>query len=77
MLSAMGVILLGRFSGFDEKTGRLVFAEDLMKNLRYGDEVSQKSETLIDEYIEKRGSELKRTRWRLLRQNCRILPFVL
>ena len=55
MLSAMGVILLGRFTGFDETTGRLVFAEDLTKNLRYGDEVSQRFETLIDEFIEKEG----------------------
>ena len=55
MLSAMGVILLGRFTGFDETTGRLVFAEDLTENLRYGDEVSQRFETLIDEFIEKEG----------------------
>src|SRR6185436_15977576 len=55
MLSRMGVVLLGRFTGFDEITGSLVFAEDLTKNLEYGDEVSQKFETLIDTFIEKEG----------------------
>ncbi|WP_192385367.1 flavin-containing monooxygenase [Mesorhizobium silamurunense] len=52
-LSAQGVVLLGRFIGAD--AGRLVFADDLIENIRFGDEISAQFKNRIDEFIECNG----------------------
>lgn len=52
-LSAQGVVLLGRFVGME--TGRLVFADDLIENIQFGDEISAQFKNRIDEFIERNG----------------------
>lgn len=48
-LSALGVMLLGRFTGAE--TGRLRFADDLAANLRFGDEISAMAKRHVDAHI--------------------------
>ncbi|TGP27017.1 MULTISPECIES: NAD(P)/FAD-dependent oxidoreductase [unclassified Mesorhizobium] len=52
-LSAQGVVLVGRFVGADN--GRLIFADDLIENIRFGDETSAQFKNRIDEFIKRNG----------------------
>ncbi|TPJ27832.1 NAD(P)/FAD-dependent oxidoreductase [Mesorhizobium sp. B2-8-3] len=52
-LSAQGVMLLGRFLGVEN--GQPVFADDLVGNIRFGDEISAQFKKRIDEFIERSG----------------------
>ncbi|TIW40616.1 MAG: FAD-dependent oxidoreductase, partial [Mesorhizobium sp.] len=52
-LSAQGVVLLGRFVGVD--SGRLVFTDDVLENIRFGDEISAQFKSRIDEFIRCNG----------------------
>lgn len=52
-LSAEGVILTGRLTGFAD--GRLTFAADLDDHLRFGDEASENLKRFVDAYIERAG----------------------
>ena len=52
-LSAQGVVLLGRFVGVDN--GRLIFADDVLENIRFGDEISAQFKNRIDEFIRCNG----------------------
>ena len=52
-LSAQGVVLLGRLIGVED--GRLVFADDLVENVRFGDQISAQLKSRIDEFIELGG----------------------
>jgi putative flavoprotein involved in K+ transport len=53
-LSAQGVILLGRFTGF-ESGGHLSFADDVKEHIQFADEVSTTIKRQIDEYIARAG----------------------
>jgi putative flavoprotein involved in K+ transport len=53
-LSAMGVVMLGRFMDVDSR-GALVFADDLRENAKYGDQVSAELRREIDEFIAQQG----------------------
>jgi putative flavoprotein involved in K+ transport len=48
-LSAMGVELVGRFSGHDD--GRLQFSGDVAENVRFADEASADLKRQVDDYI--------------------------
>jgi putative flavoprotein involved in K+ transport len=52
-LSAQGVVLLGRFAGVEND--QFVFADDLLENIRLGDEVSAQFKVRIDNFIEENG----------------------
>lgn len=52
-LSAQGVVLLGRFVG--SENGRLIFADDVLENIRFGDEISAQFKNRIDEFIKFNG----------------------
>jgi putative flavoprotein involved in K+ transport len=54
-LSAGGVILLGKLTGFE--AGCLIFAEDLEHNIRHGDQAAATAKQRIDAYI--RQAELE------------------
>lgn len=51
-LAAQGAVLLGRFKGVDPG-GRLLFRDDVLENVRYGDESSASIKLEIDRYIER------------------------
>lgn len=53
-LRAQGIVLLGRLTGAQEG-GRLLFADDVAANVRFGDESSDKVKTYIDDYIGRAG----------------------
>ncbi|MBB3409590.1 putative flavoprotein involved in K+ transport [Rhizobium sp. BK316] len=53
-LSALGVVLLGRFTGVEDD-GRLSFAGDLEANARFADESSENVKRYIDDYISRAG----------------------
>jgi putative flavoprotein involved in K+ transport len=52
-LSAQGVVLLGRFVGVEN--GQTVFADDVLENIRFGDEISAQFKNRIDEFIQHSG----------------------
>jgi putative flavoprotein involved in K+ transport len=52
-LSAQGVVLLGRFTGF--ANGRFTFADDVRENIRIGDEAAAKTKRHIDDHIAGHG----------------------
>jgi putative flavoprotein involved in K+ transport len=52
-LSAQGVVLLGHFSGIAD--GRLIFANDVCENIRFGDEAAAKARRHIDDHISRHG----------------------
>ncbi|WP_192252579.1 flavin-containing monooxygenase [Mesorhizobium caraganae] len=52
-LSAQGVVLLGRFVGVEN--GQPVFADDVLENIRFGDEISAQFKNRIDEFIQHSG----------------------
>ena len=53
-LSAMGIVVLGRFTDVDGR-GALVFADDLLENARFGDQVSAELRSEIDAFIARKG----------------------
>ncbi|CAN7337794.1 flavin-containing monooxygenase [Mesorhizobium sp. LjNodule214] len=53
LLSAEGVVLLGRFLGVDN--GSLIFGDELDDHIRFADEVSADAKRLVDQYIERTG----------------------
>jgi putative flavoprotein involved in K+ transport len=52
-LSAQGVVLLGHFTGIAD--GRLIFANDVCENIRFGDEAAAKAGRHIDDHISRHG----------------------
>lgn len=52
-LSAQGVVLLGRFTGI--ASSRLMFADDVCDNIRFGNEASAAARRHIDDYIFRNG----------------------
>src|SRR6516162_3408182 len=52
-LSAQGVVLLGRFTGF--ANGRFTFADDIRENIRVGDEAAAETRRHIDNHIARHG----------------------
>jgi putative flavoprotein involved in K+ transport len=52
-LSAQGVVLLGRFTGF--ANGRFTFADDVRENIRIGDEAAAETRRHIDNHIARHG----------------------
>lgn len=50
-LSAMGIVLVGKFSGVDDR-GRMLFEDSVRESVRLGDEASTKIKSEIDRYIE-------------------------
>ena len=53
-LSAQGVVMLGRFIDVDS-SGKLVFADDLQENAKFGDQVSADLKSEIDNFIASQG----------------------
>lgn len=53
-LSAQGVVMLGRFAGV-ESDGTMTFADDLLENARFGDQISNEIKREIDDFIERQG----------------------
>ncbi len=53
-LSAMGIVVLGRFTDVDRR-GALVFADDLQENARFGDQVAAELRGEIDAFIAREG----------------------
>jgi putative flavoprotein involved in K+ transport len=54
-LSALGVVLLGRFTRVEDGGARLSFADDLQDHVRFGDESSAIFKRHIDDYIAREG----------------------
>jgi putative flavoprotein involved in K+ transport len=52
-LSAEGVVLTGRLTGFAE--GRLTFADDLDEHMRFADQASVNIKRFVDDYIAREG----------------------
>lgn len=52
-LSAQGVVLLGRLRGM--ASGRFIFGDELLSNMRYADEASANSKRVVDAYIARAG----------------------